>query len=316
MNLHRLLLGMMLITIQAANAGSGYVYLSKTTYLFYVKNDEIFSPDKKNLLYFKKGNIFFSGETDTKQNIYLITTSTDITSDKLQMVYEKEAREPSYSFRDRKFYSGKAESEDLREKSELLHIERTGKWWAFYSSFNDSLLAYYEADSLPLSTAVITAYTLVVKFNLQAKLNLVRAEGPFMQASFVSIKPVWGNVTANEWIWDGTYLRPRWNTDLRCIWSFDGQIIKQVYINNIYEQYQWDGENFKPLWRNNRTQEWSWDGRILKPTWDTDWANQYVFENRIIKPWSNVHSEKEWQIDGDIPIPLVILVISGIARPY
>jgi hypothetical protein len=300
--------------LNAVRAGSGYVFLSKDSFLFYVKDDEIFSPDKKQLLYFRKGNIFFTGETDSKQNIFLLSTSMDVTSAKLQMLYEKDNRQPIFSFRDRKLYSGSPESTDIQEKAELLHMERTGKWWAFYSSLNDTLLAYFEADSLPLSTAVITAYTLAVKYKLQTKLDVVKAQGPFVQSSFVSIKPVWGNVTANEWIWDGKNLRPRWNTNPNCFWTFDGQVVKQVYTNNIYEQYQWDGETFKPLWRTNRAQEWSYDGRIIKPIWDTDWANQYMIENRIVKPWSNVHSEKEWQVDGDIPIPLIILVISGIAR--
>jgi hypothetical protein len=287
--------------------------LDKTKALFFIDNDNIYSPDKKQLLYFKKGNIFFTSETDTKQNIFLLSTSMDVVSDKLQLLYEKDNRQPTFSFREGKLYAGNAESPDLQDKSELLHIKRTGKWWAFYSSFNDSLLAYYEADSLPLSTAVITAYTLAVKYNLQAKLEVIRSEGPYVQSSFVSIKPIWGNVTPNEWIWDGKTLRPRWNTNPDCVWSFDGQTVRQLYVSNIYEQYQWDGETFKPMWRNNRAQEWSWDGRIMKPSWDTDWANQYQLDNRVIKPWSNVHSEKEWQVDGDIPIPLIILVISGMA---
>lgn len=294
----------------------GYVYLSKDNPLFYVEGDNIYSPDGKQLLYFKKGNIFFTGETDTKQNIFLLTTSIDVTSDNLQMVYEKDSREASYSFKNRKLFAGKPESEDFELKNELLHMERTGKWWAFYASATDSLIGYYEADSLPLSTAVITAYTLAVKFSLQDKVQQLHAEGPFVEAQYVSIKPIWGNVTANEWIWDGKFLRPRWNMDPRCVWTFDGRVVRQEYVSNIYEQYEWDGENFKPMWRTNRNQEWTWDGRIMKPAWSTDWATQYMIDNRIIKPWSNVHSEREWQVDGDIPIPLMILVISGIARPF
>jgi hypothetical protein len=70
------------------------------------------------------------------------------------------------------------------------------------------------------------------------------------------------------------------------------------------------------VWRNNRQLEWSWDGRILKPVWDTDWANQYMIQNGVIKPWSNVHTEREWQMDGEIPLPLIILVVSGLALKY
>jgi hypothetical protein len=296
-------------------AGSGFVFLSDTTKLFFVSDNEIYSPSKSRLLYFQKGNIFFNGTTDEKENIFLMTTSMNPASERLELLYEKDNREASFSFRGNKFYSGKAESEDQRDKNELIHIEKAKKWMAFYSSLNDSLLAYYNADSLSASTAILVSYTLIKKFELEKKLA-AKPIAPAQTNSYSTLRPMWGNVTANEWMWDGTILRPLWNVDPRLAWTFDGQTIKPYYGNNIYDQYSWDGETFKPIWRNNRAQEWSWDGRILKPIWDTDWANQYLIENGVVKPWSNVHTEKEWQLDGDIPIPLIILILSGTARTY
>ncbi|MDB5284839.1 MAG: hypothetical protein JWO06_3914, partial [Bacteroidota bacterium] len=190
------------------------------------------------------------------------------------------------------------------------------KWLSFYSSANDSLLAYYAADSVPSSVAIIVAYTLTKRLGLEKMVAVQHSEPAFQSNSFSSIKPVWGNQTANEWIWDGKILRPRWNVDPKLAWTFDGQTVKPQYSGNIYAQYSWDGENFKPIWRSNKNEEWTWDGRLMKPVWETDWANQYIIENGVVKPWSNVHSEKEWQMDGDIPIPLIILILSGIARPY
>ncbi len=294
----------------------GYIYLSNKTPLFFISKDNVYSPDGTQLQYFIKGNIFFTGETDEKQNIFLLATSMDINSEKTQMIYEKDNRAPSYTFSDGKWYLGNPQSEDIKAQSELLHVEKSGKWMAFYSSITDSLLAYYLADSLPHFSAVLTAYSVMVKYKLSEKLADQKAAGPFTQNTYSTIKPIWGNVTANEWLWDGHTLRPRWNVDPRLVWSFDGQILKQQYESNIYEQYEWDGETFKPLWRTNRAQEWSWDGRIMKPTWDTDWANQYTIDDGVVKPWSNVHPEKEWHTDGAIPVPVIILVISGIARTY
>ncbi len=295
-----------------AFAGSGFVKLADSTKLFYVKGTDIYSPDKDRLLYFSKGNIFFNGQSDQKENIYLVSTSMNPGSEELQSLMEKGNREASYSFSNNKFYAGREENEEFRERNALLYVNHVGKWMAFYSSYNDSLLAYYPYDSLPASTAIITAYTLIKKYKLEEK-AVRQTQQIFENDKFSTIKPLWGNVTANEWIWDGQVLRPRWNVDPRFAWTFDGQTIKPVYGNNIYAQYSWDGETFKPLWRNNRAEEWSWDGRLMKPIWDTDWANQYVMDGGIVKPWSNVHTEKEWQLDGSIPVPLIILVISGLA---
>lgn len=308
----------LLITIFSlrVSAGSGFVFLADTTKVFFVSNNEIYSPDKKQLLYFQKGNIFFNGATDERKNIFLMTTSMNISSDKLELLYEKDDRKAAYSFSSYKFYSGTIESEDSREKNELIHIEKSKKWLAFYSTINDSLLAYYNDDSLSSPTALIVAYILIKKFELDKKLAEQPKQLPFRTNSYSTIKPVWGNATANEWMWDGKVLRPRWNVDQRLAWTYDGQTVKPLYGNNIYDQYSWDGEIFKPVWRTNRAEEWSWDGRLMKPVWDTDWANQYLIEEGIVKPWSNVHTEKEWRLDGDIPIPLIILIISGIAKTY
>lgn len=306
----------LLLAFRDSNAGSGFVYLSDTSKLFFASNYEVYSADKKQLLYFSKGNIFFTGSNDDRQNIFLLCTSMDITSEKLQTVQEKDNTNPFFSFSYGKIYMGKPDEDDSKSGSELLHVERTGKWLAFYSSLNDSLLAYYAADSFPNSLAVITAYTLLKKFNLAEKLGRKKTTSQTLQQKFSTLKPVWQNVTDNEWIWDGQVLRLRWNPDTKYVWTFDGKTIKPYYGNNIYEQYEWDGEYFKPIWRTNRAQEWQWDGRIFKPVWDTDWANQYVIENNVVKPWNNVQTEREWVLEGDIPVPILILVLSGTAKSH
>lgn len=321
MKKNRLCFLLFIFAFYLSKAGSGFVSLPDSTRLFFINNNEIYSPDAKTLLYFQKGNIFFNGTSDDRQNIFLLTTSMDAGNKKTQTIYEKDSREASYSFSDNKFYLGKAESDEEKEKLELIHVERMKKWLAFYASYNDTLLAYYNADSLPASSAIMVAYTLIQKFHLEKKLAVqqlsqARAGQVLQGNSYATIKPFWGNQTANEWIWDGQIFRPRWNIDPRLAWTFDGQTVKPYYGNNIYAQYSWDGETLKAIWRTNRAEEWSWDGRQIKPVWDSDWANQYTIENGIIKPWSGVHTEREWQMDGEIPMPLIILVISGIAKPY
>lgn len=316
MKYRAILLLVLTVVIQQLHAGSSFIFLADTTKLFYGSNNEIYTPDTRQLLFFQKGNIFFSGSNDDRQSIYLLTTAMNYASPRMEFIYEKDNREASYSFSNNKFYAGHIESDDLRARSELIHVDRIKKWLCFYSTKTDSLLAYYNADSLPNSAAILVAYTLIKKYRLDEKNEQKINELPFQNTGYATIKPVWGNATANEWLWDGTILRPRWNVDPRLAWDFDGKIIKPHYGNNIYQQYEWDGENLKPVWRNNKPEEWTYDGRVMKPVYDTDWANQYIIENGIVKPWSNVHTEKEWRTDGDIPIPLIIMVVSGIARPF
>jgi hypothetical protein len=308
---------LLLLLSLAGKAGNSFVFAGDTTNkLFWCSNNEIYSPDKQTLLYFQKGNIFFKGETDSRNNIFLLTSSMDFNSDKLELMYEKDNRSATYSFSNNKFYLGKNESADFQKRNELIHVQRAKKWMAFYSSLNDSLLGFYAADSLPSSAAILVAYTLNKKFDLESKISLKQNRLPFDDAPFAIIKPVLGDQTVNEWIWDGKILRPRWNVDPRLAWTFDGQKAKPLNGTNVYDEYSWDGETFKPIWRTNNAEEWSWDGHQFKPVWGNDANNQYIIDNGTVKPADGIHPEKEWRMEGDIPVPMLILIISGIARPY
>ena len=312
-----ILTAFVLLLTLATKAGNSFVFMGDTTNkLFWCSNNEIYSPDKQTMLYHQRGNIFFDGPAELRTNIFMLTSSMDFNSDKLELVYEKDNRSATYSFSNNKFYLGKNESADFQKKNELIHVQRVKKWLAFYSSVNDSLLAFYAADSLPASAAIMVAYTLVKKLNLEDKISLKQNRLPFDDAPVASIKPLLGNQTVNEWIWDGKYLRPRWNVDQRLVWTFDGQTLKPASGNNVYDQYIWDGENFKPNWRTNNAEEWSYDGHRFKPVWGSDADNEYIVENGTVKPAEGVHPEKEWKMEGDIPVPVLILIISGIARPY
>lgn len=295
-----------------STAGSGYIFSKDTTAAYFVNENEIYNADSSRLLYFNKGNIFFSGGTDDRENIFLMTTSLDPQSKGLELLYEKNGQDPVYSFMKDIFYLGETHSADMREGNEMLHIERSKKFVAFYASYNDSLLAYYKtADSLPASTAVILAYLLVKENGLEKKIAALMAK-PMFENVYSDLKPATGNTVANEWIWDGKVLRMRWDVDEKYMWTFDGQIIKQ-YGDNAYFQYSWDGANFKPLSRSDEGAEWTWDGHIMKPASDNNLADQYQIADGMINP-ADENIERQWRLDGNIPVPLIILVISGLAR--
>ena len=311
--MNRLLLLPLFFCSLTVSAGSGYIVARDTTPLYFVNDNEIYSADKDQLLYFNKGNIFFKGGTDDRQNILLMASSMVPTGKELQLLYEKDNEEPVYSFTKDRFYLGETHSADMRERNEMLHIERSKKFMAFYASWNDSLLAYYKiADSLPSSTAIILDYTHIKKFGLEKK-TMAQMAKPLFENQYSDLKPAAGNTTANEWIWDGKVLRLRWDVDEKYMWTFDGQTIKQ-YGNNSYFQYSWDGQNFKPLSRTDESQEWNWDGKVIKPASVNDYTNQYMVADGMVKPWSDTNIAREWRLDGDIPVPLIILVISGLAK--
>jgi len=312
-----ILSAILILFVLAAKAGGSFVFIGDTAHkLFYASNNEIYTPDKSTLLYFQKGNIFFTGMNDDRSSIFLLTSSLNFNSDNLELLYEKDNRFATYSFIHNKLYLGKNESEEFREKNELIHVMRAKKWLAFYASYDDSLLAFYLADSLPSSTAIIVAYSLARKLNLESKITSKQYSIPFDDPQFSTIKPIIGNPTTNEWIWDGKLLRPRWNVDQRLVWTFDGQTAKPRYGDNFFDQFNWDGETLKLANRTDNTKEWTYDGNTMKPVWGNDESNTYIIVNGIVKPATGVYPEKEWKMEGNIPVPVLMLILSGIARPF
>ncbi|MCS6934387.1 MAG: hypothetical protein NZM35_04455 [Chitinophagales bacterium] len=291
-----------------------HVMLRDSVPMFWIKGNAFYTPDRRQLLYILKGNIFFTGESDSRENIYLYGTSLNPFDKKKNTLYLRNQSKPVLTYASGVFYAIPTDADPDNRNNEVLRVQRSGKWLAFYASYNDSLLAYYAADSAPPAAAILVAFALAERYDLLKNITNNTNTLPPARPAFSTLRPLWGNTTAREWIWDGRLLRPRWNNNPFLAWTFDGRYIKPYMGNNIYEEYEWDGEYLRPVWRSNRQFEWQWDGRIFKPVWDTDWKNQYTIANGTVKPWSNVHTEREWVIEGDFPLPLIIMVVSGAAR--
>ena len=60
----------------------------------------------------------------------------------------------------------------------------------------------------------------------------------------------------------------------------------------------------------------AYDGNTMKPVWGNDESNTYIIVNGIVKPATGVYPEKEWKMEGNIPVPVLMLILSGIARPF
>lgn len=315
MRVHIILLSLLCTVVAKPLLAQHPVFLADKKVWLQFNDKEVSDSSGRELKWFIKGNILFKGSGDDRENIYWMTTNRNFFSNKQEYLYERNQREPTFTFMSGTIYTGRENVTDENAvTNSLVYAVQSGKWTAFYAAYNDTLLAYFAKDSLPAFAAIVVAYELVGMYDLVNKQAPKPVTGVFKDARYATIKPAWGNVTANEWVWDGTVLRPRWNTDPRFYWTFDGTTIKPLYVNNVNEHYEWNGELFKPVWRTSRNEEWMWDGRLLKPVWSTDWSQQYTVEPNLVRPWSNVHSEREWYVEGDFPYPIIILVISGIAR--
>lgn len=303
-----------------ARGNEGPLYGADSTVLYYVKENELYTADGKQLLYFQKGNIIFTGESDSKDNIYMLTTSVNLASKGVINIFLNGQNAPLYKLQQGKFHIGTSSMET--DNDVLLGIFGNNGTVEFRSGLNDSLLAVYPHPSIDGAIAILISHQLIAKYKLEKQyLDLIKSL-PMQSAGslpdgIATIKPLWNNVTGNEWVWDGRILRPRWNSNPQLEWVFDGETIKPNWGNNQYLQYSWDGELFKPIWRTSRTEEWTFDGSLIKPAWSSDWDKQLTIQSDgIIKPFVNTNPDLEWKVEGNMPIPCIILIVSRIARPF
>lgn len=318
MRLANLLSLCLLILVMGNVQAQVALYAADSSILCFVKGADVYQTNSKSPYCYVKGNIVFRNGEDDRQNIMFMFTSPDLFSSKKQSAKFPDKQSNAFCYSAGKVMECDANTPD---NTILLSVEKYGKWTAFYHPTKDSLLAYYASDSVSGGVSVWFAQLVIEKYKLhqfvassQTQSSVTQIGGAqSVQPQIATIKPFWGNQTANEWMWDGEILRPRWNSDPRWAWTFDGTILKPYLGSNINLQYEWNGEVLKPVWRTVRELEWSYDGRIIKPIWSTDWALQYTIQDGVVKPWSNVHAEREWSIQGSIPIPIIVAVISGIA---
>jgi hypothetical protein len=303
-----------------ATANEGPLYGPDSTVIYYVRNNELYTADGKQLLYFQKGNIIFTGETDTKDNIFMLTTSVKLGSEGVINIFMQGETTPKYKLQSGKFHIGNSEMEN--DNDVLVAIYGNKGTIEFRNGQDDSLLAMYPNASIDGAMATLIAHQLIAKNKIEAQFfnkikSLPMQSDRGLPEGIAVIKPLWNNVTANEWVWDGRILRPRWNNNPQLEWTFDGETIKPAWGNNNYLQYSWDGELFKPIWRTSRTEEWTFDGSLLKPAWSSEWDKQLTIQSDgVIKPFVNTNPDLEWKVEGNMPIPCIILIVSHIARPF
>ncbi len=280
------------------------------------ENGQLTDSQNGSVYFTTKGNIVFKGASNDKRNIHLLLQSTDIFGSQPGKVFNGSMRKVLFMVAGGKFYLG--DKIDQVNSNEIAYFNRDAEGFSVLkSSVDDRVLAMVtpgEISNIQLTAIFFQIYEsqkLEVAVQEQQEENyqvaVDRNEG--------TIRPYWGSRLNNEWMWDGRTLKPKWGNRPEDEWLFDGESLKPYYQSNLDDEWLWDEstQNFKNAWRNGKRDEWMWEEGVLKPYWDADLKSHFVLEGNTVKPYWGHRPEQEWVIDGYLPLPIIALVVLGLA---
>lgn len=291
-------------------AQQGYVSDTTGAVLFKLDDTQILTPTDE-VKFSITGNILFKGESQKKRDIVMLVNSNNVFGNKLGRGLADDMRTPIFNIYQGHFYLG-----GYATKDEYL--------MAYYKKADDGSIEVYKYDNTRLATIygealtngqlAISFYLLMQQYGLDEETRenlatmLTEAGQNFRQSG--TIRKLW-NTGDDEFIWDGYTIKRRFNSFDYEEWSFDGRTLRRAWYDGGSE-YVWDGQTLKEQW-SNTNEEFIWDGKIIRSRWSQT-GKSFQVQGNIVRPVWDSTGDEEWQIDGNVPIPIVIMVVFGLLR--
>ncbi len=295
-----------------AHGQENWVIQYKGHNIFHVQNHQI-SDSAGQVLYSIRANLIFSGASNKSEDMLYLVRSEDMLSRETGIVYSPDMRSVFYTTKKGRFYLG-----DEFDRNRLLFSLKGNSHFILgvFDGQADTLLAKISGKEWSNTALVAGLIALNLYFGMDEKVVAAKPdirdyadEGNIIG----SIRPAWHDDYQNEWAWDGHVLKPSWSERPEDEWTFDGKSIRPYWSYDINQEWKWDGQFLKPAWNQNTDLIYEWDGTLLHPYWEFRMDDEWVIENGRARPKWSTDSSREWIIEGDIPLPLIALVILGYA---
>lgn len=273
-------------------------------------------------LYTIKGNIIFEGASDNQKDIKLLIRAENIFSKKkIGGILDASQKNKLFSIRDGGFYY--RDNSTYVDDWMIAHFREEGTGTiGLYLGDSDTLLCRIAAAEMPTGKLAAVFYYFSKQFGWEEKWKTmvyadpagtkttesIPAETAAVRQTSGTIRKLW-NTGLDEFTWDGEVLKRKWNSFDYEEWTFDGVTLKRVWYPG-QEEMEWDGEVLRRKWYSSND-EFDWNGSVLRRRWGSA-TDGYVIQGHMVKPAYDNNMEREWEIDGNIPIPVIAIVVFGL----
>lgn len=280
-----------------------------------MQDNQVVESSTGDILFNIRGNLIFSGTSDKKRDIWFLVKSRDLFARTKGEVLQSNMKDVAYTLQNGKFYLG-ALSTLVDEYLMGYYKGDNEGGLIMINATNDEPMAYVKGDNYT-TAELVTAFFLVSEWNSVKDTVLKRAPRAISidrtenTDEGGTIKRMWGN-TNDEFVWDGYTLRRRWNSWDFEEWTFDGSVLKRAWYSDGREEFIWDGQLMVRRWGSS-PDEFIWDGSSLRRRWG-GLESEFYFQGNIIKRQLDTTGNDQWQIDGNIPVPVIALVVYNLLR--
>ena len=264
--------------------------------------------DTNIIVYTTKGNSIFSGNSDKHEDILFMLNTTDLFLKKGGRLLLKENNETIFSFSRGNVWLGASTT----NKTLLIgkfEKENAAQLVFRLASNNEVLFATNASINATQAMAVLSYF--VVTNNIDKQLieatEAIAKSAPALGAG--TIRRLWGDGN-EEFIWDGQILKNRWRINEYEQWAFDGNYIYRAWFDTG-EALTWDGKTLRSNFAENKV--FIHDGNTLRAVFGSGNQEFYIQGNIVKRAWATLGKD-EWEINGEIPIPIIMMVVFRIAR--
>ncbi len=279
-----------------------------------LEKDRLKSAEDSSVIFTIKGNIVFEGASDNQKDIALLIKTDNIFSKK-KIGYGLDAKQENtlFSMRNGGFFY--REQNTFQQDWLMAHFRKDDKGsYELYREDSDDVLCRFFTPAITTGNLAAIAFHFIrseeldlakaerLKFSGDATTDITKTSG--------SIRRFW-NTGMDDFSWDGYVFKRRWNSFDYEEWTFDGTVLKRLWYPGE-EEYIWDGSILRNRWYASYD-EFEWNGTTLRRRFGTS-ADEFILQGNIVKRSFDGSGRDDWQIDGNLPIPLIALVVFGLIR--
>lgn len=296
-------------------ASSGVQVTDSANNLLYVISQGVLHDASNNqALLTIRGNIVYRDSSQNREDIVLMVRTENIFDKNLGQVFANDMNTVLFSVSRGKFFEGDNGVYNPAFIMAYYKMDNKGNL-GLYNNISNELLAWVKGNEV--STGELTAIFYLFMKNLgldqqilaKAKIAAPVSTKPIdVSQTKGSIKRVW-NTGNDEFVWDGYTIKRKWNSVTDDEWTFDGQVLKRAWGTDGVV-FTWDGQYLKRKF-DTGTDEFEWDGKILRRRWNTGTDEFSIGDNEAKRIWGT-NNQDEWEIDGDVPIPVIGMVVFGL----
>lgn len=303
-------LGLLLLSGMLLGQGTGRFYTPNDRLLFTLENTRVADSTGK-VLFTVFNNIVFKGDSRDNEDIAYLLQSKDLMSKHIGAIYNGE-NELLYTVKKGRFFIG----DNRSAQNHFLDIQIIpDKRINFVDPATEKIMGYGRGGNWT-NAELLAIFLAYVERGYVGELVKQRVQVA-NQAHDEGIKGLiykeWESGFYYEWQWDGHVLKPRYGNRPEDEWVFDGTYLRPYWGIGGRTDWVWDGQILKPYWGEVQELTFQWDGYSIRPYWDYRKEDDWVIEEDRARPKWNNDYRLEWNIKGEIPIPVIALVVLGFA---